>query len=125
MKRIRPKPEYAVPVMVEELLNRFQYPDEIGRGAEFTPGAGGAMAHILIVSESEPQEIQDKADFTCPAVSSSARLQDIFDSIENQTGNVGSWSVWMAGIFDLDEDVTAPPRCWIRGLGYTLTGGSA
>lgn len=77
-------------------------------------GGGGGMAHILIVSDTEPPEVQNKADYIVPSADSAADLQTIFDSLPS-----GSWSIWMAGVFELDDDVTVPDGAWIRGLGYT------
>lgn len=77
-------------------------------------GERGGMSHILIVSDSEPLEVQNKADHIVPSSNSSAALQNIFDSLPG-----GSWSIWMAGVFELDADVTVPDGAWIRGLGHT------
>lgn len=123
MKRVAPAPEFAVPLAVQRLLEEFQYPDDLGGGGPVTPAVGGGgMAHVLIVSDSEPQQIQDKADFVIPQTSSSGRLQLAFDEISAQNGGEGAWSIWMAGVFDLDADVVAPNHAWIRGLGYTASG---
>lgn len=94
------------------MANAFVYPDEIGGSGPLVLGGGGGMAHILIVSTSEPDDIQAKADHVVTQTNSSGQLQDIFDSIDD------IWSIWMAGTFHLNEDVTAPSGCWIRGLGY-------
>lgn len=75
------------------------------------------MAHFLIVAESEPQQIQEKADYTVPASDSAAPLQEVFDEIDDLM-NGGAFSIWLAGSFELDDDVTAPSGAWIRGLGY-------
>lgn len=112
-RRINPKPEFALQQRVEQLWERFDYPDQDVNVPFELSGGGGGMTHILIVSTSEPDEIQEKADFVVNESNSSAQLQSIFDSIDDV------WSIWMAGIFDLDSDVTAPDGCWIRGLGYT------
>lgn len=81
-------------------------------------GAGGkGMVHVVIISDSEPEEIQEKGDFIVPSSNSSALLQAAFDALPG-----GSWSIWLAGQFDLDADVTAPSGSWIRGLGYTSVG---
>lgn len=109
---------------LEELLNKFEYPDELGGGGGLVSPGGGGMVHVLIVADSEPDNIQAKADFIVSSDNSATQLQTIFDSIDSQSNTAGAWSVWMAGIFELDDDVTAPARCWIRGLGYTLAGGS-
>ena len=111
MRKPRVTGQAAVNAAVYRLINEFQYPDEKGSGG-FVAGGGGGMAHILIVSTSEPEEIQAKADFVVPESNSSAPLQSIFDSIDD------NWSIWMAGSFELNNDVTAPAGCWIRGLGY-------
>ncbi len=78
------------------------------------PGGGGGMAHILIVSTSEPQSVQAKADFVVPSSNSSTALTAIIDGFGN------SGTIWMAGKFELDSDVSV----WgngvrIRGLGDT------
>src|SRR5690606_24898843 len=76
-------------------------------------GGGRGMAHILIVSTSEPESVQAKADFVVPAVNSAGPLQEILD------GFVGT--AWLAGMFDLETDLSVS---WhgtrLRGLGYTL-----
>jgi hypothetical protein len=75
-------------------------------------GGGGGMAHILVVSTSEPEAVQAKADFVVPAVNSAGPLQEIVDGFGN------SGTIWLAGIFDLDADVeVAGLGVRIRGLG--------
>jgi hypothetical protein len=70
------------------------------------------MAHILVVSTSEPEAVQAKADFVVPAVNSAGPLQEIVDGFGN------SGTIWLAGIFDLDADVeVAGLGVRIRGLG--------
>lgn len=83
-------------------------------------GGGGGMAHILVVSDSEPQSVQSKADFVVPSSNSSTALQAAFDTVPDGSG--GRWSIWMAGRFDLDADVTAPSGAWLRGLGSSFSG---
>src|SRR5690606_23227923 len=61
-------------------------------------GGGRGMAHILIVSTSEPESVQAKADFVVPAVNSAGPLQEILD------GFVGT--AWLAGMFDLETDLS-------------------
>lgn len=121
MKRVRYTGDAAVNRAVFDLINKFEYPDAVGGGGGLGQAGGEAgMAHVLIVSDSEPQSVQDKADFIVPASSSASFLQSIFDDIASRDIN-GSWSIWMAGRFELDDDVTAPEKSWIRGLGYTGT----
>lgn len=85
-------------------------------------GGGGGMAHVLIVSDSEPADIQDKADYVIPQNNSSTKLQAAFDDIDTRA-NGSVWTVWIAGQFDLDSNVSAPSPSWIRGLGYTTAAG--
>ena len=73
------------------------------------------MAHILIVSTSEPEAVQAKADFVVPAVNSAGPLQEILD------GFVGT--AWLAGIFDLETDLFVSGNgTRLRGLGSTDVG---
>lgn len=82
-----------------------------GGGTIDLPGNAKGMAHILIVSSSEPQWVQDKADFVVPSTGAGAALQGIFNSFAGGT-------VWMAGVFYLESDVTINnPGTIIRGLG--------
>lgn len=104
--------EAVIPAKVRELIDKFEYPVDLPLSPSVDTGGGGGMAHLLIVSTSEPSDIQDKADYIVPSSNSSQPLQTIFDSIS------GAWTIWMAGIFDLDGDVTAPSACFVRGLGY-------
>lgn len=110
--------EGATRQAVLDLLNKFDYPVDRAPSSNPLVGGGGGMAHVLIVSDSEPVQIQAKADFVVPSTNSSTQLQTVFDTIEAQQGNQGAWSIWMAGIFNLDADVTAPDQAWIRGLGF-------
>lgn len=80
------------------------------------------MAHYLIVSESEVDAVQEKADFLVPDSNSATLLQEAFDSIAATNDTSAVISIWMAGIFDLDSDVTPPDEAWIRGLGYNEGG---
>lgn len=75
------------------------------------------MAHILIVSDSEPDTVQAKADFVVNEVGAAGQLNGIFATLDG-----GPWSIWMAGVFNISEDVTFPSGAWIRGLGYTASG---
>lgn len=117
MKRLPPNPTYAVQETVLDLARQFQYPDIDTFGPASQPVGGGGMAHVLIVSTTEPEDIQAKADYVVEWQNCSVALQAIFDDIDDMSGFFGAWSIWMAGVFDLDADVTAPPRAWIRGLG--------
>lgn len=110
--------EAAAYNLLWRLWRRFQIPTREKRAGALSLGGGGGMAHVLIVSDSEPQSVLDKADYTAPANESASYLQEIFDAIATQQGS-GDWSIWMAGIFDLDDDVTTPNGASIRGLGYT------
>jgi hypothetical protein len=98
---------------VNELRNKFDYPNIDTLQNPLLLGGGGGMAHILIVSTSEPAEIQEKADYVVNEANAAPELQAIFDSVDEV------WSIWMAGRFTLNSDVTTPIGCWIRGLGYT------
>lgn len=120
-KRVRPRPEFAVQTRLAELLREFDYPDLNTRPPPPIGGDDGGMAHVLIVSSSEPQDVRDKADYVVPQDDSAGPLQTAFDTIAAQQGNNGKWSIWMAGVFDLNTDVTTPSGAWIRGLGYTNT----
>lgn len=103
--------------VANRLVRKFEYPDSDTLPPPFTLGGGGGMAHILIVSTSEPGMIQDKADYVVNQNNAAAELTAIFDSLAT-----GSWSIWMAGVFNISEDVTFPSGAWIRGLGYTASG---
>lgn len=111
MRPIRITGEATIPNAVREILERFEYPDADTLPPPFELGGGGGMAHYLIVSTSEPQSVQNKADFVVNHADSSGQLQVIFDSLPPFV------SIWMAGQFNLEEDVTAPEAAWIRGLG--------
>lgn len=113
MRRARLTGESAVYRTVNDLARKFEYPDENTLPIPGGGGGGGGMAHILIVSDSEPSDVQAKADYVVSSSASAGELQGIFDSIS------GTWSIWMAGVFTLDDDVITPSGCLIRGLGYT------
>lgn len=120
-------PQAAQAQYLDDLLREFEYPD---RRFQTDPlpiipdlVGGGGMAHVLIVSTSEPQEIRDKADYVVEENNCSTALQEIFDVIEDSQLSNGAWSIWMAGVFDLDADITAPAGAWLRGLGWTEAGG--
>ena len=99
---------------VRRLLRRFRFNEEPVQEQGIALGiGGGGMAHILIVSDSEPAEVQAKADFVVPSVNSAGPFQAAVDSIEAGT-------IWVAGIIDLEEDVTVTGLKWVRGLGYNL-----
>lgn len=112
----------AVYNAVDQLVNKFDYPDEAGRSSNaplVLGGGGGGMAHVLIVSTSESVDVQEKADFVVDESASATELQAIFDDL------AGPMSIWMAGRFTLDANVSAPSGAWIRGLGYVQSGGSS
>jgi hypothetical protein len=102
---------------LNQILRKFEYPDADTLPAPFMPGGGGGMAHILIVSDSEPDFVQDKADYIVTETGAGAQLNAIFASIGNQ-----KWSIWMAGRFNIEENILFPEGAWIRGLGYTTEG---
>jgi len=62
------------------------------------PGGGKGMAHILVVSTSEPDSVQAKADHEVPQEAASSPIGDLANSAYG-----GTW--WMAGVFHLDTDV--------------------
>lgn len=115
MKPIRVTGEATVPYWLNVLLNEFEYPDADTLPPAIMPGGGGGMAHILIVSTSEPDFVQQKADYVVSESNSGPELQAIFDSLGSDP-----WSIWMAGVFVINDDVTTPSTSWIRGLGYTV-----
>lgn len=114
MKPPRVVGEAAVPDMVNKLIREFKYRDADTIAGNPMLGGGGGMAHILIVSTSEPQFVQAKADYVVNATNAGPQLNAIFDSLPDTP-----WSIWMAGVFIIDEDVFTPAGSWIRGLGYT------
>lgn len=112
--------EAAAYSLLWRLWRRFEIPDRGDKEGRSRFGtSSGGMIHVTIASTSEPRLIQDKADYVVPQQNSSSVLQAIFDEI-NDSDEGGSWSIWMVGVFDLDQDVIAPPGAWIRGLGYTV-----
>lgn len=117
MRRARVTGQAAVNRAVLDLMDKFEYPDELGLGGDPIGGGGGGMAHVLIVSTSELPDVQAKADYVVAQSNSATQLQSVFDEI-NTDMNGGPYSIWMAGVFDLDQDVDAPVGAWIRGLGY-------
>lgn len=119
MRRARVTGESAVYRAVKDLVDKFEYPDLDTLPVVGEAGGGGGMAHVLIVSTSEPPEIQAKADYVVRQTNSANPLQDVFDIIEAAMGNAGHWTIWMAGVFDLDDgDVTFPTGATMRGLGW-------
>lgn len=106
----------VIPAKVRELLEKFEYPDELPDIPPLQLSGGGGMAHYLIVSDSEPVSVQAKADFVIASSNSGVSLQAAFDEINADSS--GLVSIWMAGTFDLDVDVAPPDGAWIRGLGY-------
>lgn len=121
MRRARVTGQAAVNRAVLDLLEKFDYPDEIGGGLGIPNDDQKGMAHYLIVSTSEPTSVQAKADYLVPSSSSAVSLQAVFNEIA--TAASGQVTIWMAGTFDLDSDVAPPDAAWIRGLGYTGGGG--
>lgn len=115
MRNIPPAAPYAIPQAVYDLITKFEYPQLDPLFNPAVGAGGGGMAHWLIVSDSEPVAVQDKADFIVPSVNSAVLLQEAFDTIGQ---DVGSVSIWMAGVYDIEDDVTAPGNAWIRGLGF-------
>lgn len=118
--RVTGDPTAVLGDAVNRLVREFDYPDMDTLPPAFRGGGGGGMAHILIVSDSEPAEIQAKADYVVTQTGAAAQLNEIFASLGNNP-----WSIWMAGTFNLEEDVVAPSGAWIRGLGYTSAGYTA
>lgn len=113
------QPDAAIASAVAGLLTKFDYADEFGGDGGFlTPGGAGGMAHILISSTSEPDFVQNKADFRVSADESAGQLQDVFDWVIEQDGT-GQWTIWMVGNFYLEADIFLPHGSYIRGLGET------
>jgi hypothetical protein len=102
---------------INELLRKFEYPDADTIAPAFQGGGGGGMAHVLIVSQSEPDFVQAKADFVVTETGAGSQLNAIFASLP-----AGKWSIWMAGRFNVEEDIDFPDGAWVRGLGYTSAG---
>lgn len=117
MRPIRITGEATIPNAVREILERFEYPDADTLPPPFELGGGGGMAHVLIVSTSEPQFVQDKADFVCPETGAASTLNAIFSTLDD-----GPWSIWIAGRFNIESDVGFPSAAWIRGLGFSDAG---
>lgn len=118
-RRVRPKPRYAIPQRVDELLRKFDYPEILPLAGVGGGEGGPTMVHVVIGSTSEPADIQDKCDYVVPSGGSTFMLQQAFDDIAARSGG-GVWSVWMVGEFELDGDVSSG-GCWVRGLGYSAT----
>lgn len=114
MKPPRPTGQLAVVESVNKLAREFKYRDADTQTPAFQGGGGGGMAHILIVSDSEPDTVQAKADFVVNEVGAAGQLNGIFATLDG-----GPYSIWMAGRFIVDENVDFPSGSWVRGLGYT------
>lgn len=115
--RITGSSEAVMADKINQLLRRFEYPDSDTIAPNPMPGGGGGMAHVLIVSTSEPDFVQQKADYIVTEANAAAELNAIFDSLGTQ-----KWSIWMAGRFNCNENVDFPSGAWVRGLGYTVEG---
>lgn len=102
---------------LNQILRRFEYPDADTLPPPFMAGGGGGMAHVLIVSTSEPDFVQQKADYVVTESGAGPELTAIFDTLVN-----GPWSIWMCGRFNIATNVEAPSAAWIRGLGFTEAG---
>ena len=72
------------------------------------------MAHVLVVSTSEPPDIQSKADIIISQTGGAATFQAFVDGLP-----LGPWSIWVAGVFNLDGATMDFGEHWVRGLGYT------
>src|SRR5690606_22482610 len=107
-------PGAAMAESVEFLLKQFSELPKEAREV-FTGGLGpdGGMAHLLLVSTSEPGYVQEKADYIIPENASSARIQEILYRFAGR-----ETTVWLAGIFTLDADIEVPIGVRLRGLGY-------
>lgn len=116
MKKPRLTGEAVIPAKIRELIEKFEYPVDLVPDPGTFTGGGGGMAHYLIVSDSEPTDVQDKADFLVAQSNSGVQLQEAFDAIDAAVS--APCSIWMAGIFNLNIDVSPPASAWIRGLGY-------
>lgn len=114
MRPTRVVGEAAIPDAINRLIRKFEYRDADTIPVNPMPGGSGGMAHILIVSTSEPDFVQAKADYVVNATNAGPQLNAIFASLPDTP-----WSIWMAGVFIIEEDVTTPSGAWIRGLGYT------
>lgn len=115
--RVTGTPDAVLGDAVNRLIRKFEYPDMDTIAQNPMPGGGGGMAHILIVSTSEPDFVQAKADYVVTEANAGPELNAIFSSLPSSP-----WSIWMAGRFVIEEDVVAPNQAWIRGLGYTQAG---
>ena len=84
---------------VEFLLKQFRELPKEAREV-FTAGLGphGGMAHLLLVSSTESEDVRTKADYEIPEGTASSRIGDLAN-----TAWGGTW--WMAGVFYLDTDV--------------------
>lgn len=100
---------------VRRLIDQYDRLQLTPQAVAFGGGGGGGMAHILVVSTSEPSDIQAKADFVVQESNAAVELQAVLDTIPTSS----PWSVWLAGWFELDSDLDLPAGVWLRGLGYT------
>lgn len=121
MRRARITGQAAVNRAVNDLLNKFEYPDELGGGGGFIGGGGAGMAHVLVVSDSEPTDIQRKADYVVPSSNTAVPLQSALDAIGGRVTSEG-WTIWIAGYFDVGDDVTFPSGVYVRSLGAAFEG---
>jgi len=111
---------------VNRLVNKFEYPDQLGGGTPVAGGGIGGMATITIAASNASEFSKSKADFVCSGTDDHQVIQAAFDLLDSGTGGlfIGGGTVWLSeGNFFCDfgvlrlSDVTASSPLQLRGLG--------
>lgn len=87
-KRVRPKPRYAVPQRVDELLRKFDYPEFVPAAAPFIPGGGGGMMTVTVAAANASDLSKSKADYQCLGADDHLTVQQAVDDIVSVGGIV-------------------------------------
>lgn len=114
----------AVEILWDEVHGRRSHRPAVARRPE-PPSVGGGkgMASRLVASSTADEKVKSKADFIVPSTGSAAALQ----LVNNEVDAEGGGTIWLAGVFDLDIDMTIGSDVVWRGLGpdHTRLNGDA
>lgn len=131
-RRIRPKPAFALQQRVEQMWNRFDYPDIDPGPVPFELSGGGGAPTVVVAASDASGLSKSKADYVCIGVNDSAVIQAALDSLDTGTG-LGGRVLLTEGTFNCDygvirlSDVTAQSATHLQGLGWStilsFTGG--
>lgn len=113
-RRIRPKPAFALQQRVEQMWNRFDYPDIDPGPVPFELSGGGGAPTVVVAASDATDLSKSKADYVCLGVDDQSVIQIALDLLPGQ--------VWLTeGTYVMAAGVTLQANSSLVGMGMGAT----